>query len=141
MVVDLAFARAHAESVILGDVCTITRPVDPRSFDFDSETGLLDEEATPTVIVALACSARETESLERSSTIGGAPKGSKMFSVKLPADYDDVEVGDVITFTTSSDPRLLNVPQLVTNVHDASLRVLRRVQTRVQEDRLGLHPG
>lgn len=141
MAVDLTFARQRVEEIILIDRCTITRPNDPRTAIFDETTGLLNT-ANPVLVAAdLPCSAREHEVLERGAVVGGAPKGTKVFTINLSADYTDVQVGDVITFTTSTDPRLLNVPQNVSGVHASTLRVMRRVQTVVQENRLGVHPG
>jgi hypothetical protein len=139
--VDLTFAQQQVISTILMDRCKIERTDDPRDNGFDDATGLL-EETTPTLLVTdLPCSAREHEALERTAIVGASPKGIKQFTVNLPAAWDDVQPGDVITFTTSSDPRLQDVPLNVQGVRAGTLRALRRVQCEVEESRLGVHPG
>lgn len=140
MAVDLTFARQQVESTLLIDRCTVTRTSSPRVADFDENTGQYTGITETTVLTDVLCSVREREILERNDNVGGAPKGMKIFNVNLSYDVDEVNPGDTITLTTTTDTRILGVPLTVTGVHSSTLRVMRRVQCIVQEDRLDVYP-
>lgn len=134
--VDLTRARASVRERVLIDRCTITR--NPRQFrdaKFDEATGEYvlvggDDLDLQTLATDVPCLVSEL-SLQEQEGEGAGETVAKRWSVKLDFDDapDDLQLGDCVRLTTSTDPLLQGKPMYVARVYEKTLRVWRVVET------------
>lgn len=112
--------RASALSLMV-DTATVVRPGGEPTFD--PETGTLTPSAGSTVYVG-PCRLRQPSPSEAEVIFGDEQLTRTRFMVDLPHDTAGIAVGDVLTFTASTDPdvtgrrfQVMGVPLSTLTVH------------------------
>lgn len=118
-------ARDAADRLLLQDRATVTREGSPV---FDPNTGTY---TTPVVTVGtdLPCHAKPMVGARRGMDVvfGGETVGINTYQVAFRYDCPDIRPEDIIIFTSSQDPWLLDRPFRVDAVQGESFQTARRV--------------
>lgn len=126
-------AMRDTTTAALPDTCTITRAA-AATPTFDADTGTYSS-GTPTAIYSGACRLRPGNRSDRSDVHGDALIAVDRWTLTLPADADDVAVGDIAAVTVSDDPHVTDRWFRVAVVAPGSWLISRRLTVEEVVDR------
>lgn len=121
--------RAEAES-LMHDECRIERA---DGWTTDPDNGQRIKTWRP--VAATPCRVVRVGTSNHREPAGGQTRDIAGLELRLPWSASDLQLGDRLTLTTSSDPRLLDAPITITEVSHATHAVARRIEGVLDEDR------
>lgn len=128
---ELAAMRETSESA-MPDACTVVRPAAAGAGTIDPVTGVFTP-TTGTTIFTGACRMRPPSSEEVEVLHGDIEVVKQRFTTTFPFDIAQLHVGDVVTFTDSSDPRFAGRSYKITGYASGSFHIDRRVALEAVE--------